>query len=442
VTRVVVVGGGLAGISAALSCADGGARVTLLEDRPRLGGATFSVEREGLWIDNGQHVFLRCCTVYREFLVRLGVENDVALQPRLDIPVLRPGGQVARLRRSGLPAPLHLAGSILRFGPLPRADRLRLGPAILALRRLRLDDPALDEATFGAWLAAHGQGASAIEGLWDLITLPTVNLPAAEASLALAAKVFQTGLLERADAADVGYARVPLQRLHGDAAHRALSAAGVETELRAKVSSIGGGTSVSWSGGSLEADAVILGVPHDQATELLPPGALPAGVEPDRLGFSPIVNLHVVYDRRVTDLSFAAGIRSPVQWVFDRTSSAGLVSGQMLAVSLSGAARYADRSTDELRAEFVPALADLFPAARGAEVVSFFVTREPRATFRGAPGTATHRPGPVTRLPGLYLAGAWTDTGWPATMEGAVRSGVAAAREALLVRSRPAELAA
>ncbi len=441
-TRVVVVGGGLAGISAALTCRDGGAHVTLLEARPRLGGATFSIERDGLVLDNGQHVFLRCCTAYRDFLRRLGTEGDVTLQSRLDIPVLTPGGKVARLRRSGLPAPLHLAGSLGRFGPLPLRDRVRLGRAVLALRRLSLDDPALDETTFGAWLAAHGQGSAAIDALWNLITLPTVNLPAAEASLALAAKVFQTGLLERADASDVGYARVPLQELHGDAGARALAGGGVETHLRAKVGSLGTGTTVAWSGGTIEADAVILAVPHDEAVELLPPGALAPGVDPGRLGVSPIVNLHVAYDRRVTELPFAAGVHSPVQWVFDRTMSSGLAHGQLLAVSLSGAHERSERTVDELRAEFVPALAALFPAARATEVTSFFVTREPRATFRGAPGTAAHRPGPVTRVPGLYLAGAWTDTGWPATMEGAVRSGVAAARKALGADAIAKELAA
>jgi len=442
VTRVVVVGGGLAGISAALECADGGAQVTLLEARSRLGGATFSIEREGLWLDNGQHVFLRCCTAYTDFLGRLGVRDDVTLQSRLDIAVLRPGGRVSRLRRSSLPAPLHLAGSIARFAPLPPADRVRLGPAILALRRLRLDDPSLDETTFGAWLTAHGQRPAAVAALWDLITLPTVNLPAEQASLALAAKVFQTGLLERADAADVGYARVPLQRVHGDAAARALAAAGVDVQLRARVGSLGAGTTVTWSGGSIDADTVILAVPHDDVAELLPREALAPGFEPARLGASPIVNLHVVFDRRVTDLPFAAAVQSPVQWVFDRTASSGLERGQLLAVSLSGADEYAERTIEELRAEFVPALRDLFPAARAAEVVSFFVTREPRATFRGVPGTAAHRPGPVTRTPGLYLAGAWTDTGWPATMEGAVRSGLAAARQALGARTRATELAA
>ena len=432
--KTVVVGGGLAGISAALECADAGAAVTLLEARPRLGGATFSIEKDGLWLDNGQHVFLRCCTAYRQFIRRIGAEDEVLLQPRLEIPVLTPGGRTAWLRRNSLPPPLHLAGSLLRFARLSLRDRLRLGPAVLALRRLRLDDPALDQQTFGSWLAAHGQSEGAVEALWDLITLPTVNLHARDASLAIATKVFQTGLLERADASDVGYARVPLQRLHGDDTERALRQSGVSVHAKARVTHITptpGGLAVAWSSGTLDADAVVLAVPHDDVTELLPVGALSTGIEPGRLGASPIVNLHVVYDRTVSEHAFAAGVGTPVQWVFDRTASSGLADGQCLAISLSGADDHISRSVEELRAEFLPALASLFPEARSAEVRSFFVTREPRATFRGVPGTAADRPGPVTGVPGLFLAGAWTDTGWPATMEGAVRSGLAAARAAV-----------
>ncbi len=444
-TAVVVVGGGLAGITAALECADAGASVTLLEARPRLGGATFSIEKEGLWLDNGQHVFLRCCTAYRGLIARLGADDEVVLQDRLAIPVVAPGGRTSWLRRSSLPAPLQLASSLLRFAPLTVRDRLRLGPAVLALRRLRLDDASLDRQTFAAWLEAHGQSPGAIEALWDLITLPTVNLHAREASLALATKVFQTGLLEEADAADVGYARVPLQRLHGDIGERALVAAGVDVRTRARVSALRPterGVEVAWGDEAVETDAVVLAVPHDAAAELLPAGALPAGVDPARLGFSPIVNIHVVYDRRVTEHAFAAGVGSPVQWVFDRTASSGLADGQCLAVSLSGADSSISRSVEELRDEFVPALATLFPAARDARVESFFVTREPRATFRGLPGTAAHRPGPVTGVRGLFLAGAWTDTGWPATMEGAVRSGLAAARAAVGTAAGSRELAA
>jgi uncharacterized protein with NAD-binding domain and iron-sulfur cluster len=172
-------------------------------------------------------------------------------------------------------------------------------------------------------------------------------------------------------------------------------------------------------------------VPHDAVGGLLPEGALPDGVDPRRLGFSPIVNLHVAYDRRVTDYALLAGVRSPVQWVFDRTESSGCATGQLLAVSLSEATAYVSRSEEELRRLFLPAIAALLPGARAARVLGFYVTREPRATFRGVPGTARHRAATDTRHPRIVLAGAWTDTGWPATMEGAVRSGLAAARAVL-----------
>ena len=433
--RVVVVGGGLAGIAAALECADRGADVTLLEARPGLGGATFSIRRHGLWLDNGQHVFLRCCTAYRALLARLGVEADVVLQERLSIPILHPDRGRSRLRRNRLPAPLHLAGAIGRYRLLSLRERLRVLLAARALGRLDLADASLDERTFGDWLSEHGQSAAAVAGLWDLITVPTVNLPAEEASLALAAKVFQTGLLEEASAGDVGYAAVPLQHLHAEAAGRALRGAGVEVQLRTRVERLEPrtvGYELGWADGELWADAVVLSVPHEEAAALLPAGALPDGRDLHGLGASPILNAHVVYDRRVTNLPFAAGLGTPVQWVFDRTESSGLERGQLLAVSVSAATRYASWTFAQLRAEFLPALERLFPAAQRARVERFFVTRERRATFRGVPGTQALRPPPGTSAPGLYLAGAWTDTGWPATMEGAVRSGVAAARAALV----------
>jgi squalene-associated FAD-dependent desaturase len=411
--RAVVVGGGLAGIAAALELADGGAQVTVLEARARLGGATFSVERGGLSMDNGQHVFLRCCTAYLDLLQRLGVREQVHLQRRLELPVLAPGGRSAWLCRSSLPAPLHLSGSLARYGFLSRRERLAAVRAALALRALDLGDPSLDERSFGAWLVEHGQSPRAIETFWDLIVLPTVNVRSNDASLALAAKVFQTGLLETNAAADIGWAAVPLGRLHGAAAERAFATARVELRLRAAVASLD----------ELSADAVVLAVPHSEAADLL---ALPELAE---LGASPILNLHVVYDRRVTELELAAGVDTPVQFVFDRTASSGLAAGQYLAVSLSAADRYEHRRVDELRAEFLPELARLFPAAARAEVRDFFVTREPKATFRQGPGTAHLRR--VDAPPGVHVAGAWTDTGWPATMEGAVRSGVAAARAAL-----------
>jgi squalene-associated FAD-dependent desaturase len=447
---VLVIGGGLAGLSAAVASADGGARVTLLEARPRLGGATFSFRREGLWVDNGQHVFLRCCTAYRWLLGRIGTESRTVLQPRMSIRVVAPGGRVAWLRRNRLPAPFHIAGALARYGHLSPADRWRVARAALALARVK-PTSGLDERTFSDWLTERGQTSAAIEGLWDLIALPTLNLPADEGSLKLAVKVFQTGLLTDRTAGDVGYARVPLSDVHVDPAACFLTDAGVDVRVRAAVRAIvpgeDGRVAVQFEGERLEADAVVVAVPHDAAAGLLPPGALPNPRRLLDLGTSPIVNIHVVYDRRVMDQPFVAGIRTPVQWVFDRTEPSGLdTGGQYLAISLSGAAREIAERTEDLRRRFIPALQALFPRAGGARVESFFVTREHAATFRQAPGTAALRPGPVTGIPGLFLAGAWTDTGWPATMEGAVRSGLAAARAALIrvgrTRRLPAVVAA
>jgi squalene-associated FAD-dependent desaturase len=434
-TRIVVVGGGLAGIAAALDCARAGSEVTLLESRGRLGGAAYSFTRDGILADNGQHVFLRCCTAYRELLEQIDAADLVTLQPRLSIPVLAPGGKIAWLRRTGLPAPLHLAGSLVRYRFLSVAQRVSLARAMQALKAVDPDDPIAESRSFGDWLSEHGQDEEAVEAMWELIARPTLNLLAADASLAQAAYVFQEGLLRAADAGDVGYARVPLGRIHDVAAQQALARVGVEVRLRRGATAIvpdAAGFRVEISGSpTLAADAVILAVPHNRAAQLLPPGSGLDHVQLARLGTSPIVNLHVAYDRRVLDLPFAAGIRTPVQWIFDRTESAGLAHGQFIAVSLSAADAELTMTVDELRDRYLPALAELLPAAREARVETFFVTREHAATFRAAPGARALRPGPHTKIPGLILAGAWTDTGWPATMEGAVRSGRTAARAAL-----------
>jgi squalene-associated FAD-dependent desaturase len=448
--RIVVVGGGLAGMAAALACADAGAEVTLVEAHPWLGGATASFVRDGLVLDTGQHVFLRCCTAYRAFLDRLGVVGLTTVQRRMDIPVLSPS-RSARLRRTRLPAPLHLVPALGLYPFLAPGERLRAARAALAMRRVDPRDPATDDRTFGSRLAERGQSEASIRYLWDLFGLPSLNLPASEASLALAAKVFRTGLLEANDAADVGVPDVPLLQLHGEAGRRALEAARATVlrgvKGRGVLASAHGVTGVALDGQTVDADAVIVALPNERVGEILPEGAIQDPAAPARLGSSPIVNVHVVYDRPVTGLRFAAIVDSPVQWVFDRTQPAGLAGGgQYLAMSLSGADAFVDRTVADLRAVFLPALQAVFPQAKTARLERFLVTRERTATFRQGPGTARLRPGPRTRIPGLFLAGAWTDTGWPATMEGAVRSGVAAARQALLAIGRterlPAEVAA
>ena len=435
-TRVAVVGGGLAGITAAIALREAGAEVTLLEARPRLGGATASFTRDGLVVDTGQHVFLRCCTAYRDLLARLGMTGSVRLQDRFDVAVLSPAGR-ARLRRSGLPGPLHMGAALARYRFLSPAQRLRAGLASLGMRLLDPADPELDGQRLGDWLAAHGQNERARRVLWDLFTVSSLNSGGDEANLGLAATVVKTALLGARDAADIGTPAIPLGDLHGGAAEALLARLGAQVRRNGKVTSVepepGGGFLLRLADRGADeavpADGVVLAVPAPAAARLVPAGAVPDAGRWAGLGYSPIVNVHVIYDRRVTRLPFAAAVDSPVQWVFDRTGPSGLAAGQYLAVSLSAADRYVDTPAARLREQFLPALAELFPAAAGARVSEFFVTRERRATFRQVPGCGMLRPGSQTAHAGLVLAGAWTDTGWPDTMEGAVRSGLNAARQ-------------
>ncbi|WP_371526132.1 hydroxysqualene dehydroxylase HpnE [Streptomyces sp. NBC_01283] len=438
----VVVGGGLAGITAALSLADAGLRVTLLEGRPRLGGLAFSFKRGELTVDNGQHVYLRCCTAYRWFLDRVDGAALAPLQERLDVPVLDADrNRLGRLRRTALPVPLHLAASLATYPHLSLAERANVGRAALALKGLDPADPKLDGQDFGSWLTAHGQSARAVEALWDLVGVATLNAVAGDSSLGLAAMVFKTGLLSEPGAADIGWAHVPLGDLHDTLARKALDSAGVRTELRTRVTSISrtdnGGWKVEVPGEEFEAQTVVLAVPQHETHDLLPDGALD---EPDRLldiDTAPILNIHVVYDRKVLKRPFFAAIGSPVQWVFDRTEASGLTEGQYVALSQSAAQDEIDAPVAALRERYLPELERLLPAAHGAGVRDFFVTRERTATFAPTPGVGRLRPGARTKAPGLYLAGAWTATGWPATMESAVRSGISAAGAALSALDRP-----
>jgi Flavin containing amine oxidoreductase len=397
-------------------------------------------------------------------LARLGVTDSVTIQDRFDVTVLTDGGR-ARLRRDPLPSPLHLARALLGYPLLSLAERAKVGRAALAFRSADPASPALDQERLGSWLAARGQDERARRRLWDLFIVSALNIHGDEASTGLAATVIKTALLGARDAADIGMAKVPLGRLHADATGSLLARIGAQVRLGARAASIGrlaaGGFRVDLSRGgeaseaadagageggsgegasgdaatgaaggqSVVADAVVLAVPADQAARLAATaGAAHASAWPD-LGYSPILNVHVRYDRRVMDLPFAAAVDSPVQWVFDKTSQAGVLSGQYLAVSISAADDIIDVPTADLRQLFVPALERLFPAAAGAGIADFFVTRERRATFRQTPGSGALRPGAATSVPGLALAGAWTSTGWPDTMEGAVRSGHEAAQQ-------------
>jgi squalene-associated FAD-dependent desaturase len=442
---VVVIGGGLAGISAAIQLADAGRTVTLIEGRPWLGGATCSFIRRGLTIDNGQHAFLRCCTAYRELLARLGVAGACSMQDRLDLTVLdgaaagRPTR--ARLRRSALPAPAHLVRSLAGYRLLSPAERLKIAGVAVALQ---FTDPVGgDGRSLGGWLARHRQGERARTKFWDWLCVAALNVTPEHADLALATSAIRTALLARRDNADIGVPVVPLSGLHGGSAVALFGTLGVTIRLGVRAvavqpglaggylvrtASAGPGRSAETpnavSGSAAEeirADGVVLAVPPGEAAALAPAALAGEAARWSLLRPSPIVSAHVIYGSRVTRLPFAGVVGSPVRWVIDKSDSAGLHAGQYLAASIPAADEFVDMPAAQLREHVLPVLDRLFPAAAGTSIEDFFVTRERRATIRHEPGTQQLRP--AAGLPGLAVAGAWTDTGWPDTMEGAVRSG-------------------
>ena len=442
--RVVVVGGGLAGLTCALDLAEAGVATTLIEKRPFVGGKTFSFidPASGVELDNGQHIYLRSCTAYIALLDRLGLSGEMRMQSRLRLPVLDPAtGTVSTIASAPawLPPPLNLGWSILRFAHLGLRDKLMLGRAVLAL--LRLSESArrdLDGETFDHWLRAQGQSQAVIDRFWDLIVLPTCNDASDAVSAAQAAYVFKIGLLEDAHGADIGVARVGLSRV-ADAALSRFRDAGGEALLgrgvRGLVEQDGRVGGVALGCETIPAQAVVLALPPNRSLSLLPP----AWRERDGLAslaafqYSPIVNVHLHCDRPILNDEFVAVLDPDVQYVFNRSRvrhgarNTEPDGSQWLDVSLSAAHAQASQPQVAIAEAAIAGLRRAFPAARDAEVRHWRVVKELEATFRPAPGLAAQRPGPRTGVDNLFLAGAWTDTQWPATMESAVRSGHLAA---------------
>ncbi len=424
--RVVVAGGGLAGIAAAVEATACGARVTLVERRPFLGGKTFSFTepRTGIEIDNGQHVHLGCCTAYMALLDRLGSLGLTTIQPALEVAVRDRRGTHGVLTAARLPPPLHMGPSFTRFGLLSTRERVSALRALVAIVALGpTGRRGLDDVTFGDWLRAHGQGDASIERFWDLLVLPTCNDRSDRVSAALATFVLTEGLMRTRGGSAIGWSLVGLSHLIDVPTRQYLTRAGGEVLTgHAVIHAHGRGVTLD-DGTEIDADAVVVALPPGRARAVAP-DAIP--VDP-ALGESPIVNVHLWYDRPVMSQPVLAVVDSPVQWMFDRTAITGEgAPGQHLALSISGAhdemgvprAVLADQMDREIRV--------LLPAAGNAVLCDWAVIKDARATFAPSPGQASRRPGAITPVPGLVLAGNWTATGWPATMEGAVRSGLTA----------------
>jgi hydroxysqualene dehydroxylase len=399
--RATVVGGGLAGCAAALELLDAGHEVTLLEARPTLGGAVQTLPaRDGDPTpppDNGQHIALGCFTEYLAFLNRIG-EGGSVRRMRLSLPVVDEQRRWAQIS----PASILLA----RYAHLPLRDR-PLAWQLLSLRSANAD--AHDDETFESFLLGKGQSPAAIERFWDVFIRPALNLPCAEASAAMGIFTVQTALLSGLRAGELVLPTKPLGWMHGDAARRALERRGATVETGAKVDDLG----------DLVADAIVVATPPTESARLL-------GEEVTPLEQSPIVSVHLLFDRQLLRSPLAALLGSDAHWVFDRGALTGNpAQGQYLTVVSSGVPELMEIRGRELVDRIAGQVTDRLGYA---ELQWSRVSREPNATVALRPGTAALRPGAATSRPNVTRAGAWTATGWPATMESAVRSGRAAAR--------------
>ena len=451
----LVIGGGLAGIAAALRLAEAGRRVTLLEARASLGGRAYSYAdpRTGRVHDNGQHVIVGACHNLIAFLEGIGAGPRWRLQPRLDVAVYNRAGRRGRLYGAPLPAPAHLLPAFLTYPHLGIADKLRAVRGLLAAMRADRRQPALEDIDFRHWLRVHGQSERAIANLWNVLVEGALNDDVGSVSAAMGLMIVQDGLLKGRHEANVGYPVVSLGEALGGPARRHLAQLGVRIMTGCAARRIVAGEDavvrkvVVAGGRTLAADAYISAVPFWVLPNLLPP-ALAAAASLERLAglrTAPIVNVHLRYDRPVMAGDFRYFVDSPLQWVFNHSAirsghgdNAGdsgdagdEAGGQSLTVSISAAWDYIDRPRAALAQGIAAEMRAVFPGAGRAVLREAVVVKQRHATFRCAPGAARLRPGPVTASPNLFLAGEWTDTGWPSTMEGAVISGYNAAAAAL-----------
>ena len=444
---VVILGGGIAGIAAALELLDAGRSVTLVEARNFLGGRAFSFtdSNTGAALDNGQHVIVGCCAEFVSFLDRLGIRNRWFLQDRLRIPVFSRNGKRGELAASRLPSPLHLLPAFLAYPHLSLSDKLRVLWGMARARFTNRDDPKLEDITFYQWLRNNGQPERAINNLWNLVVEPTLNDNVREVSAAMGLMIVQEGMLSGVNSGNLGYARDGLLAGIGEPARRLLEERGATLLLgdaiRRLAVSPEPGRDGPWgsvaavelaSGRRIAGREFVSALPFSALLRLLPPEV--AGLEFfSRIGgleWSPILNLHVYYDRPVMDLPFCVFVDRPLQWVFNRNAIAGdpTGGGQLITISVSAAWDFIELQREELAPMFLAEMAEAFPPAEEASVLNVTVVKQREATFRCLPGAGRLRPGPVTPLTNLFLAGEWTNTGWPSTMEGAVRSGQQAAR--------------
>jgi zeta-carotene desaturase len=443
--NVIVIGGGLAGLSSAVALAEAGFRVRLLEKRPHLGGRAASyVLPGGEHIDNCQHVTLGCCTNLEDFYRRVGAANQIRFYDRLLFAA--PDGRRGAIASVALPPPLHMFPSFAFFPLLSWADKRAIAQALFAIALSGGRPPDLstngagENVTMLAWLQKHRQTARGIRRFWEVILVSALDEELDRIDARYGIDVFWKAFLSTRSGYRVGIPCVPLGELY-EGCRKALAEQGGEVQLRAGVRGFlvvdGRVDGLENEDGSVEtADYYLAAVPQDVLPELLPAEVVerdPVFLNLRNLQTSPITGVHLWFDRTVMSEPFLTLLDSTTQWVFNKTqlSDGGDGNVQYLQLVISASYSLTSRSRQEIIALCLEELRQVLPATREATLVKGTVVKEMSATFSPVPGSDLWRPAQKSTLSGLFLAGDWTSTGWPSTMEGAVRSGYLAA-EAIL----------
>ena len=416
----MIVGGGLAGLAAAAALGSIDFEVELHEARPFLGGRATSfplnpAAEDSEHIDNCQHVLLRCFTNLLDFYRRAGVEEKIRFYDRLYF--VRPGGATDVLKPGRLPSPAHLLGSLLGFDGLSFADKRSILTALSAMRRER-GRADLDRLTIGDWLASRGATEGAVNRFWRPILVSALNEEPERASARPAFQVFLEGLMATRESYQMGIPAVPLGELYSSGLEGRFGD-GVRFHLRSSIERI--------DPSDRAADFYISAVPFERVNALLPDLALPL----EKFEHSPITGVHLWFDREVTELPHAVLLDRTMQWMFRKSAN-------YVQCVVSASRSLLPLAREEIIEIACRELEEFFPEARDAALVKAHVIKEARATYSITPGLEAHRPPATTKYPNIFLAGDWTQTGWPATMEGAVRSGYQAAEAVARAAGRTA----
>jgi squalene-associated FAD-dependent desaturase len=423
--KVLIAGGGLAGLSAAAALGSAGFEIDLFEARPFLGGRATSYAiggsegEEGETIDNCQHILLRCCVNLLNFYERLGVRDRIKFYREFFF--IEPGGRLSILRRGRLPAPFHFTGSFWKMHCLSRAEKVAISKALLAIRRERTKRKDLERISMLDWLLQKRQPARAIDRFWRQVLVSAVNEDLDRMAAVHGFRVFWQGFMARADAYEMGVPTIPLGQLYTVDAWKKMP--NVRLHMRSPVEAIEGGD-FRVAGERVRGDYSICALPFERLEAL--------GLPAPKFEHSPITGIHLWFDREITNLPHATLLDRTMQWMFNKDS------GKYLQLVVSASRDLSGLSRNDIIEIAIGDLRLYFPRVHDAKLVKAHVIKEQRATFSAAPETEKLRPTAQTEIPNLFLAGDWTRTGWPATMESAVRSGYLAAEHVAQAAGKPA----